>query len=68
MPRVITAWRDEQGNPVVYTKRREAEQENVEAIMERFLQFLDGERDFETDFEFEDYIVEVDVHPDGANR
>ncbi|MEO8617080.1 MAG: hypothetical protein ABI600_18215 [Luteolibacter sp.] len=35
-------------------------------MITRLQQFLDGERDFEDAMTVEEYIVEVDVFPDGT--
>jgi hypothetical protein len=52
--------------PFVFPTRPEAEREIVEFAMIRLQEFLDGERDFDDATTIEEYIVEVDVLPDGS--
>jgi hypothetical protein len=56
----------EENRPVVFGTRLEAEREIAEFAMIRLQQFLDGERDFEDAMTVEEYIVAVDVLPDGS--
>jgi hypothetical protein len=58
--------RDAAGYPFVYVTREEAERELAQTMIDRLTEFLAGERDFEDAMTVEDYIVEVDVHPDGS--
>ncbi len=58
--------RGDSGFPVVYTALSEAQREIAEYTIERLQQFLEGERDFDDAIEVEEYVVEVDVFPDGA--
>ena len=58
--------RDEDGNFVVYATELEAQREIVEFAIDRLHQFLDGEREFGDAISVEDYIVRVDVLPDGS--
>lgn len=44
----------------------EAQREIVDLMMIRLQQFLDGERDFDDAVTLEEYVVEVDVCPDGT--
>ena len=60
----IPVERDENGFPVVYSTLLEAQREIAADTMERLLQFMEGERDFDDAITVEEYIVEVDVHPD----
>ena len=62
----IPAWRDENGNPVVYYSWGEAQREIAEYLMERLHAFLAGDVEFEDAVTVEDYIVDVDVSPDGS--
>jgi hypothetical protein len=57
---------DGEDRPVVFPTRLEAEREIVDLAMIRMQQFLDGERDFDDAITIEEYIVEVDVWPDGS--
>lgn len=50
----------------VFSTEMEAQREIVDAMMIRLQQFLDGERDFEDAITVEEYVVEVDVCPDGT--
>ena len=60
----IPVERDENGFPVVYSTLLEAQREIAADTMERLRQFMEGERDFDDAITVEEYIVEVDVHPD----
>ncbi len=62
----IPADRDEKGNPAVYGTRVEAEQSIVSLLMVRLQEFMDGEREYDDAMTVEEYIVEVDVLPDGS--
>ena len=58
--------RDGAGKPVVFTTEREAQLEIVDAMMTRLQEFIDGERDFEDAVTVEEYVVAVDVMPNGT--
>ena len=62
----IPAWHDEKGRPVVYPNLEAAQREIADDVMEKLQQFLDGQRDFEDAMTVEDYILPVDVLPDGS--
>ena len=49
----------------VFATQLEAEREIADLMMTRLQQFLDGERDFDDALTVEEYVVEVDVLPDG---
>lgn len=49
----------------VFPTELEAQREIVDSVMIRLQQFLDGEREFEDAMTAEEYVVEVDVCPDG---
>jgi hypothetical protein len=51
---------------VVYSTRDEAERQIAEDTMERIQQFLSGERDFEDAMTVEEFVVEVNLYPDGS--
>lgn len=57
---------DEQERICVFSTELEAQREVVDAMMIRLQQFLDGERDFDDAITVEEYVVEVDVFPDGS--
>jgi len=62
----IPAWHDEKGMPVVYPTVEAAQREIADDVMEKLHQFLEDERDFEDAMTVEDYILPVDVLPDGS--
>ena len=49
----------------VFPTEREAQHEIADFMMTRLQQFLDGERDFDDAITVDEYVVEVDVLPDG---
>lgn len=54
------------GKPVVYRTAGQAQRALVKAAIARLKEFLRGERQFEDAMTVEQYIVEVDVLPDGS--
>jgi hypothetical protein len=52
--------------PVVYPTLEAAQREIADDVMEKLRQFLEGERDFEDAMTVENYILPVDVLPDGS--
>ncbi len=56
---------DASGIISVFPTEREAQLEIADFIMTRLQQFLDGERDFDDAITVDEYVVEVDVLPDG---
>ena len=62
----IPAWHDENRMPVVYPTLEAAQREIADDVMEKLRQFLEGEREFEDAMTVEDYILPVDVLPDGS--
>ncbi len=62
----VPAWHDEDMMPLVFQTIEEAQCEVVELVIERLEQFLKGERDFDDAMMVEDYILPVDVLPDGS--
>ena len=50
----------------IFHKELEAQREIVDAMMIRLEEFLDGERDFEDAVTVEEYVVEVELCPDGV--
>jgi hypothetical protein len=61
----IPAWHDQNGMPIVYPTIEAAQREIADDIIEKLDQFLAGEREFEDAMTVEDYILPVDVFPDG---
>ena len=62
---ISTVERDDKGNAIVYPNLSDAQRVIAEDTIIRLQQFLNGERDFEDAISVEEYIVEVDVFPDG---
>jgi len=58
--------RDDKGNAIVYATVTDAQRVIAEDTIERLHQFLEGERDYEDAMTVEEYVVEVDVWPDGS--
>ena len=54
------------GRICVFATEREAQREIVENMIVRLQEFLDGERDFGDAVTLEEYVVPVDVLPDGS--
>jgi hypothetical protein len=63
---VIPTWRDENGCISTYATEREAQLEIAEMLMEQLRQFLAGERDFGDASTTGDFILPVEVWPDGT--
>ena len=61
----MPAWYDESGYPVVYGTELEAQREIADHHLTLIYEFLDGERDFDDAMTVEDFILPVDVWPDG---
>jgi hypothetical protein len=62
----IPAWHDEKGMPVVFWTIELAQREIVEDLVDRLQEFLDGERPLEDALTVEDYILPVNVLPNGS--
>jgi len=52
--------------PCVFDAKVETQREIADFVMTRLHEFMDGERDFEDAMTVEEYIMEVDVLPDGS--
>jgi len=63
---LVPAWYDEANFPVVYATELEAQREIADDLMEHLQQFMEGERDFDDAITVEDFILPVDVWPDGS--
>ena len=63
---VMSTWRDENGVIITYTTEREAQVEIAEMLIEHLKQFLAGERDFADASTTGDFILPVQVYPDGT--
>ena len=62
----VPAWYDETDYPVVYETELEAQREIADHQLTLLKQFLDGERDFDDATTIEDFILPIDVWPDGS--
>lgn len=62
----IPAWWSEGDYPEVYATELEAQREVVDLLQTRLQEFLDGERDFDDAITLEDFILPVEVWPDGS--
>lgn len=63
---LVPAWYDETNFPVVYATELEAQREIADDLVEHLQQFLSGDRDFEDAIKVDDFILPVDVWPDGS--
>ena len=54
------------GHFCVFPTELEAQHEIADFMMTRLQQFLDGERDFEDAITVDEYVLEVEVLPDGT--
>jgi hypothetical protein len=52
--------------PLAFTTELEAQREIANHQLIRIQQFLDGERDFEDAIETDEFVLPVDVWPDGS--
>jgi hypothetical protein len=52
--------------PVVFTTELEAQREIADHQLIRIQQFLDGERDFDDAITTDEFVLPVDVWPDGS--
>lgn len=62
----IPAWHDENLMPVVSPTIEAAQRVIADDVMDHLREFLDGERDFDDAMTVDDYILPVDVLPDGS--
>ena len=62
---LVPVWHDESNLPVTYPTELEAQREIAEDLMEQLRQFLDGSREFDDAITTEDFILAVQVWPDG---
>ncbi len=54
------------GKPCVFKTEVEAQREIADNAMTRLQEFIDGEREFEDAMTVEEYVVPVDVYPNGS--
>ena len=57
---------DGDGKPCVFRTVVEAQREIADTAMTRLQEFLDGEREFDDAMTVEEFVVSVDVRPDGS--
>jgi hypothetical protein len=57
---------DETGKPCVFETEVEAQREIADNAITRLDEFIRGERDFDDAMTVEEYVVPVDVYPDGS--
>ena len=62
----MPAVRDGNGKLCVFKTEVEAQREIADNAMTRLQEFIDGERDFDDAMTVEEYVVPVDVYPDGS--
>lgn len=62
----VPSVRDGDGKPCVFKTEIEAQREIADNAMTRLKEFIDGEREFEDAMTVEEYVVSVDVNPDGS--
>src|SRR4051812_39496231 len=62
----VPSARDDRDMPCVFATRIEAEREIADNLITRLQEFIDGDREYEDAMTVEEYVVEVDVLPDGS--
>jgi len=62
----VPAISDGQGCYVVFQSEMEAQREIVDNALTRLQEFLDGNRDFDDAITVEEYVIPVNVNPDGS--
>jgi len=62
----IPSWYDETGYPVVYETELDAQREIAQYHLTLIRQFLEGECEFDDAITVEDFILPVDIWPDGS--
>ena len=62
----VPSVRDGAGKPYIFKTEVEAQREIADNAMTRLQEFIDGERDFDDAMTVEEYVVPVDVYPDGS--
>ena len=63
---VVPTWRDEHGWPIIYSTKREAQCEVADMLIQQLKQFVAGEREFDDALTTGDFILPVEVWPDGT--
>lgn len=54
------------GSPIVFATELEAQREIADNQLARFQQFLDGEREFDDAIATDEFVLPVDLWPDGS--
>jgi hypothetical protein len=62
----VPSVRDGEGQPCIFTTLVEAQREIADLTITRLQEFLAGEREFDDAMCVDEYIVEVDILPDGS--
>jgi hypothetical protein len=62
----VPSVRDGRGKPFVFKTELEAQHEIADNAIARLREFVAGEREFDDAMTVEEYIVPVDVYPDGS--
>ena len=62
----VPAVRDARGLPCVFKTEVEAQREIADHLITRLQEFVSGERDYEDAMTVEEFIVPVDLNPDGS--
>jgi hypothetical protein len=57
---------DERGKPCVFKTELDAQREIADFVVTRLQEFMAGERDFEDAMTVEEYVVAVELFPDGT--
>ncbi len=58
--------RGNKGAPFVFETERDAQLEIADLAVTRLQEFIDGRREFDDATTVEEYVVDVDVMPDGS--
>lgn len=62
----MPAYHDETEYPVVFPTELDARREIADDQLTRIQQFLDGEREFDDAISTDEFVLPVDVWPDGS--
>ena len=62
----VPACYDETDYPIVFSTEPEAQREIADNQLTRIQEFLDGERDFDDAITTDEFVLPVDVWPDGS--
>ena len=63
---LVPLWYGQNNYPIVYSTELEAQREIEDDLMERLQQFMDGEREYDDAITVEEFILPVDIWPDGS--